>query len=129
MLARYLELTDEQVEQIQAILEQTRSDVEPLRMQIRELRRQIREALESGAPDPAQVGSWVIEIHNLRLQIRDLHESARQAVYQVLTAEQVEKLESLKEAAELMPVLRAVRMLPWFRPLPPEEGEGGPELP
>lgn len=129
VLARYLELSDEQVEQIRGILEQTRANVEPLRVQIREYRHQIGEALQSGAADPTEVGTWVIEIHNLRVQIHDLHESAREAIYGVLTAEQVEKLETLKEAAKLVPVLRAARMLPWFRPLPPEEGEGGSDLP
>ena len=129
VLTQYLDLTEDQVSQIREILSQVGERVTPVRQQIHELRGSLREALESGSPDAAQVGNWVIQIHQFRQEIRSIHQAAMEEVQGVLTPDQLAKLEELKTSKTVFPVLRALRDLNWYGGPSDDAEQRGPVKP
>ena len=102
LLARYLRLTPEQVQQQRQLVQALRADVEPLREQRKALREDLREALEGGSPDACAVGAIVVDLSELRGQIRGELEEFDDAFSDILTPEQLARYEALKEAVRLL---------------------------
>jgi Spy/CpxP family protein refolding chaperone len=97
LLARYLRLTPQQVEQQKALLTDLREVVEPLREQQQPLREELADLLAGASPAAAEVGAVVIEIDALGDQIRDARGDFDEAFSAILTPEQLERYEALKE--------------------------------
>jgi len=113
-LKNYLDLTDEQVEEIQAIVQSTREAIHVIHEEMQPLQMELQELLESEAPDPTAVGNLVLEIHGLRSQIADLRTSQKEQIEALLTPEQLEKLDRLRHlgrAEALLPALRGLGLL------------------
>ena len=102
LLARYLRLTPEQVQQQRQLVQALRADVEPLREQRRPCARSLRAALEGGSPDACAVGAIVVDLSELRGQIRGELEEFDDAFSAILTPEQLARYEALKEAVRLL---------------------------
>jgi Spy/CpxP family protein refolding chaperone len=102
LLARYLRLTPEQVQQQRQLVQALRADVEPLREQRKALRDDLRAALEGGSPDACAVGAIVVDLSELRGQIRGELEEFDDAFSDILTPEQLARYEALKEAVRLL---------------------------
>lgn len=97
-LARVLDLTDEQKDQIQAILEEAQVENEPLREQMQANREAIREATQGGAffENEAQVIALAEAQGALHAQMIVSHQRVKATIFQILTPEQQEKLENLE---------------------------------
>ena len=102
LLARYLRLTPEQVQQQRQLVQALRADLEPLRAQRTALREDLRAALEGGSPDACAVGAIVVDLSELRGQIRGELEEFDDAFSDILTPEQLVRYEALKEAVRLL---------------------------
>ena len=102
LLARYLRLTPEQVQQQRALVQELRTELEPLREQRQALREELRAALESGSPNACAVGELVIDLSELRGQVRQALEEFDTAFSAILTPAQLERYENLKEAVRLL---------------------------
>jgi Spy/CpxP family protein refolding chaperone len=74
-VARFLDLSEDQVARWQEVRDRHAQAAEPLREEQRQLRAELRTALQSGSPDPAEVGALVIRIHEARSQLKTLHAS------------------------------------------------------
>ena len=96
ILEEVLELTEEQLSQIEGLQEEMRAQVKPIREEGRELRREIKAELNQEEPSPLRVGELVISGHDLRKQMREIHQSLRESFQSVLTPDQLEKLAELK---------------------------------
>lgn len=96
-LIRALDLSEEQIEQARQIRESTREEVQPLAEASRALRQELRTALESESPSAEAVGSIVISLHQNRQQVHDLHQQALTDFEAILTPEQLERFQELKE--------------------------------
>ncbi|MFZ0430027.1 MAG: periplasmic heavy metal sensor [Acidobacteriota bacterium] len=123
IIARYLDLSDEQADQVRQILQTTRAEVEPLRQEIRTVAPSLRDELESGNPAPQTVGRLVIQVHTLRDQIRGERQAAVESIRGLLTEEQNQKAGAILRAARLEPVIRAFGVLGLLPP--PEVPRGG----
>lgn len=99
-LTRFLELTDEQIDQARSLFEGTRELTQPIREDLRATHRELRTLLDTDAPDANRVGSLVLEMHDLREQLRQSRELAFEDFRALLTPEQLDKLETLKEARD-----------------------------
>jgi len=95
-LARYLELTDEQLAAAKTLFADTREQTMPFHDDVQTLREELGTLLDEASPDAAAVGELVIEIHGIHEQIRDLRDAAWDAFKALLTPEQLDKLEQLK---------------------------------
>ena len=72
-------------ERARDLFEQRRPEMAALHEQMRENRALLRESLESGSPNPTDVGELVIEGHALRQKGRALREESKEAFEGLLT--------------------------------------------
>jgi Spy/CpxP family protein refolding chaperone len=115
MVARYLELTPEQLEQWNQLLATLRQRVEPLRQQLVEAEGALQELLAQANPHPAAVGTLVLQIKQLRDAIAQAQEAYIQAFEALLTPEQLARLRLVRGAQRVMPLIpafQALRLLP-----------------
>jgi Spy/CpxP family protein refolding chaperone len=127
IIAAYLELTEEQRQQIRSAFEEHRETAAGLHEQRRDLWSRLREALKVDNPDPVTVGNLTIQISELRKQLQDLREATAEAVKAVLTPDQLDKVAAVREAARLELVIHAFRELGLIAPPEPQPEE--PVLP
>ena len=119
VIARFLDLTEDQREDFSAILQQSRGDIKPLAQQRRVLRRELDRLLDSGEYDLSEVGAYTEKIHSLGHQIRNVRKKAIESLRSILNEEQVRKSRLVRRAAALQPVIRGYRrlgILPRFAP-------------
>ena len=99
LLARYLQLTPEQVTQQQALWKTLTAKLDGVREQEKALAEQLRTALQGSNPNACDVGTLVVGIDALRDQTRAALQEFDEAFTAILTPEQKAKYEALKEAA------------------------------
>jgi len=111
VVTRFLQLSADQVNQWNVLLATREATVEPLQQQIRGAERQLAELLKGESPDPAAVGQLVIDVKELREQIGVAHQAYVQGFEALLTPEQKERLEFVRKAARVEPILPAFRVV------------------
>ena len=111
VVARFLNLTEDQREDFASILQQSRSDIKPLAEQRRVSRRELDALLDSGQYDLSEVGAYTEKIHGLGHQIRDIRKKAIESLLGVMNEEQKRKSGMVRRAAALQPVIRAYKRL------------------
>ena len=95
-IARFLELTEEQVGQTRAIYGAFRQIVEPLREQIPPLREELAELLDGENPPACEVGQVVVDVDFLTDQIDEAKETADEEFEALLTDEQLVRWEEFQ---------------------------------
>lgn len=107
VVINYLNLSEEQAETWLSLLEDFRTQQRELINQIGELEQNLREILNGENPEPQTVGNLVIQIDNLRKDMRENHETYIENFVLVLNDEQVERYIILREAFGLAPLFPA----------------------
>ena len=97
VLENVLEFTDEQFEALDALKADLRATIRPLQSETRGLRESIKAALESENPDATGLGESMIASHGLGQQIRLAQRDFRTSFEEILTDEQLQKLQEWKE--------------------------------
>lgn len=100
-LTAFLDLTDAQVEEARLLLEDLAAELRPLAEEARALRQELHTLLEAEGPDPAEVGALVLEIHAVGDAMRAARDDFDAAFAALLTPDQLERWEILKEARRL----------------------------
>jgi Spy/CpxP family protein refolding chaperone len=100
-LARFLKLTPAQVAQQKQLVEKLRGTTKPLYEQIEPLEDQLHDQLDAVSPNACTVGATVVEIDELRDQIKEAREDFDEAFSAILTPEQLAKYEALKDAVRI----------------------------
>jgi Spy/CpxP family protein refolding chaperone len=95
-IAKYLGLSKDQATQWRGFTRQLYETTEPLREQIEPLVSELQDLLEAAAPSPAEVGQLVIDIDDLRDEIRAARAEFVADFTAVLTPEQLAKWEALR---------------------------------
>ena len=111
VLARFLQLTEQQVADVRTLLEARKDIIEPLMKQIPEKEKELQELLNSASPDPAAVGRVTIAIRDLRRQVDEARKDFAAGFEALLTAEQKTRVNTARQAARLQPVVGALREL------------------
>lgn len=99
MLAEFLDLSEAQITQAQALRESLRQSLEPLREQLRANRQALRDAVEAGNAQTA--GELLIAGHAIGQQMKALHDGFAAQFEAMLTPDQKEKWAVYKELMEL----------------------------
>ncbi len=127
VVAGFLDLSDEQAEQVREILRTSADEIQTLRDQRRELEAALREELGSESPSVETVGQLTIDIHGIRQSIARTSADAFEAIRSLLTEEQLAKVEAVRLAVRLEPVVNAFKVLGLLPPPnPPIPGESDP---
>ena len=96
-MARQLNLTDQQKQQVKTIMQQQRSTTRPLMQQMAENRKAMLAATSNGAFDQAKVQSIANQQAQLMAQLIVARETVQHQIYtQVLTADQRAKADQMK---------------------------------
>lgn len=124
IIAHFLELTEQQGEAVREILDAARVDSQLLRESIRVLEEALRVEINSDDPSEAIVGALVLEIHELKGQLQELRQGVVEDIKALLDEEQLQKLEAVRHAAALQPVVHAFHDLGLIPPRPHRLGPG-----
>jgi Spy/CpxP family protein refolding chaperone len=114
LVARFFELTPDQLEQLKALAETRKDAIEPLSKQVAEGEKALQDLITSSTPDAAAVGKMVLAIQQLREQIGVAQKQFISSLEGILTAEQQDKLSALRRANRLLHVVRAMNELRFF---------------
>lgn len=95
-IARYLELTDTQIDEAKALLDELKADAEPIHEEAAALRTELQGLLEGDSPDPEAVGTRVIRLHELADEGRALRDTFETSFEALLTADQLDRWELVK---------------------------------
>jgi len=102
VLAKYLELTPDQVAAWKQIRTDTAAALRPIGEQRRDLRKQLETAMTAATPDATTVGKLTLSLHALRGQAKTIREASRTKLRDVLTAEQKTKFDAFEAAAKAL---------------------------
>lgn len=100
-IARFLDLSESQLEQARSLHEELVAAARPLHEDARRLHEELRGLLNGDAPDPAAVGARVLEIHEIREQGRLLRQELEADFSALLTPAQRERWDLLKDLRSL----------------------------
>jgi Spy/CpxP family protein refolding chaperone len=110
-LKELLSLSDAQLQQIREITKKQMEDLKPIGEQMREKGQALRDEMKKETPDQARVGQLTVDLKGLREQLKSKRAARGDSISAVLTPEQREKLNKLKEAAKLGPAVRQAAAL------------------
>jgi Spy/CpxP family protein refolding chaperone len=89
-IAEWLEMSQDQIEEWQGILQAMRETLQPLLEQLQQLEEQYGAEIRSENPDRELIGQLVLEMEDLRFEIGTVQTQAIADMVIVLTAEQTE---------------------------------------
>ena len=109
-VATVLELNNAQVEALLTMIQTRDAALRPLAEELQRHQRALDQLL--GTPDAgaATVGQVVLEMRALTAKIGELRTQANAQFEQVLTPEQIAKLQHIREAASIQEVVQAFRV-------------------
>ena len=122
----YLGLSASQVSQLQQIQQDERSANQGLHQQIADKEQALQTALSGSSSSAADLGNLLLDIQNLRSQIKQNRQKYQTQALALLNAGQVTKLQALQAAAALQPTIRQAEMLNLLTPPTPPAGSAGP---
>lgn len=99
-MARWLELTETQKEQIKLIADQFGSETEALHQQIRDTRREVNQSLFDETFNEAEASEKLAEVGRLQAQLMGYRHQIMQEMKLILTPEQLEKFEQGRQRME-----------------------------
>jgi Spy/CpxP family protein refolding chaperone len=99
-VADFLDLTDEQREQARSLREDLMESHRALWEQTRTLRQELRAALDEETPDTAHIGELTLALHEQRQKARALREQALSDFEALLTADQLETFQQLRQTVQ-----------------------------
>jgi len=113
VVVQFLQLRQGQVEELEQLLQARQAAVVPLLEGIQQRVQQLEGLLESGG-NPAEVGVLVIQIHTLQQEVAQVQQDFISKWVSLLDAEQRQRLEAVRLAAVLQPILPAFQQLYLF---------------
>jgi Spy/CpxP family protein refolding chaperone len=109
-VARFLQLSDDQVEQWDLIYRIHRDAEQPLQEGLRAVQEEIDALFESGPPNSADLGELVIERHALSEALREVHVVYYEDVLTLLDESQARRLRFIARADEVQQIIPAFKL-------------------
>ncbi len=106
VVADFLQLQSGQVSELEQLLQARQAALVPLFQTAQALIQQLGNLLNSGG-SPEQVGAVVIQIHALQQQMAQAQQGFLSQFVAILDTEQLQKLQAVRIAAQLQPILPA----------------------
>ncbi len=113
IVVQFLQLRPDQVQELGQLLQARQATVDPLLQGIQQRVQQLEALLNSGG-SPADVGTLVIQIHALQQQVAQVQQAFLSNFASLLDPDQQQRLEAVRIAAQLQPVLPAFQQLYLF---------------
>ncbi len=113
IVVQFLQLRPDQVHEFEQLLQARQAAVAPLLQGIQQNVQQLEALLNSGG-SAADVGMWVIQIHALQQRVAQVQQDFLSKFVNLLDSEQQQRLEAVRIAAQLQPILPAFQQLYLF---------------
>jgi Spy/CpxP family protein refolding chaperone len=97
-LKSYLQLSDKQVQDLTALLTSLRETVKPIHEQIRTEQKQLKQEMGKTSPDSSLVAQSMVEVKNLRSQIKAKRDGLQPQLLALLSDSQKSQLATLQQA-------------------------------
>lgn len=107
IVSQVLGFSDTQAAQFQQLLQSLQTTVVGLQQRIGPKQQALDSLLSAARPDPAAAGQLLLEIHALEQQIGQALQSYHESFLALLTADQKQKTQTVVQAAQLLPAVRA----------------------
>lgn len=117
-VVQFLGLTADQVAQWDGLIATREQTVPGLREQLKGVEEQIRGLLGQPTPDPAAIGTLVIQADGLKDQIEEANKAYLDGFEGLLGPDQLAKLNFMRRAQKAVPLLPAFRLFGLVPPLP-----------
>lgn len=114
-VARFLQLSDDQIAQWDALYRVHREAEQPLQEAIAAVQEEIEALLAAGAPDEALLGGLVIERHALGEELQAVHLSYHEGFVALLDEAQAKRLAFIARADEVQPIIPAFKLFELIR--------------
>ena len=111
MVISFLQLSEPQANDLVRIIRDRDTAVQPIAQNIQANREALAKLLEGPAPDPARAGQLLIDIHNGEKRIAELAQAALASILATLTADQLQRMQVVMQAAQVAPLLPAFKAL------------------
>ena len=114
-VARFLELSEDQMATWDQLIADRDAAAQPILERLAEIRQELADLFAGGDPDPAEVGTLVIERHGLVGQLGDIQRAYVEGFVAMLSDEQAARYGLVRRAEQVLPVIpafRAVGLLP-----------------
>ena len=113
IVVQFLQLRPDQVQEFGQLLQARQAAVGPLLEQVQQRVKRLEELLNSGG-SPPEVGVLVIQIHMLQQKVAQVQQDFLSKFVNLLDPEQQQRLEAVRIAAQLQPILPAFQQLYLF---------------
>ena len=100
-LKSFLQLSDQQVQNLTALLTSFRDAVKPIHEQIMTKQKELKQELDKASPDPSVVAQLMVDVKNLRNQIKTKRDELRPQLVAILSDSQKSALATLQQALSL----------------------------
>lgn len=100
-LKSYLQLSDKQVQDITSLLSSFRSTVQPIHQQIMTKQQSLKQEMAKASPDSNVVAQLLVDIKNLKSQIKTQRDGLRPQMLALLSDVQKNSLSALEQALSL----------------------------
>lgn len=107
IVAQVLNLSPDQVTAFAGILQQRQTAIQPLIEQLQAKQQSIGQLLGAATPDPLAIGQTLIDIHALQLQVAAANAASAKQFEQILTPDQLQRLNAIRGGAQVCPVVPA----------------------
>jgi uncharacterized membrane protein len=108
-VTNFLQLSEDQTRALIMMIQSRDAALQPLAMKMHANHEAIGKLLESPDADPATVGRLLLEIHAAEKQVGAVAHDAASSFEQILTQEQRDRLQFVRQAAQVEPAIPAFR--------------------
>ena len=95
-LEKALDLTPAQIEQLKTIQQANKPQRQAIMQEMRQKRQALRSLMTQNNPDPTQIGNAALSLKETQKRAQQLRQQSLESLKQVLTADQLKKLEDLQ---------------------------------
>jgi hypothetical protein len=110
-LKSFLQLSDKQVQDFTALLSSFRDTVKPIHEQIMAKQKQREQEMAKASPDPSVVAQLMVDVKNLRTQIKSKRDELQPQMLAILSDSQRGQLAALQQALSLQQAARQAAAL------------------
>ena len=121
IVAQFLGFSTDQAAQFQQMLQDLQTTIQGLQQQMQGKQQEMEKLASADSPDPAAVGKAFLDLRALQRQAGQAIDGYHQRFGALLTPEQMEKVQKVAQAGQLLPAVQAfaaVHLLPPPSPVP-----------
>ncbi len=121
-VVRFLDLDPAQVDTFAALLDDRTLAADPLRADLEVVEQALRDEIESAEPDPTTIGDLVLERHAVHEALADVQRTFVDGFTAMLDTDQTRRLDLVRAAKRVRPVIPAFERFGLLLPPPPADG-------